>query len=180
MAETKKWYAVRTQNNREKYVIERIKAETSRNNITNLLGRYIIPTEKIFSIKNGKKIPKERTLYPGYLFLETASVAEMNIILKDIKGAAGFVKSRTGEISPLSEEEMSSMLKTQKENDEITAETSVLAVGEQVKVIDGAFSTFKGTISNVDEARKKLKVEISIFNRITSVDLDFLQVERIN
>ena len=69
--------------------------------------------------------------------------------------------------------------KFQEISDAITPETSVFCVGEQVKVIDGAFSTFKGNISSVDESRKKLKVEISIFNRITSVDLDFLQVERI-
>jgi len=175
----KKWYAIRTQNNREKYVMERIQVEVQKNSISGTIGRYIIPTEKVFSVKAGKKVSKEKILYPGYLFIETSHIAELNFILKDIKGAAGFVKSRTGEVTPLLSEEVSRILKCQEISDAVTPETSVFCVGEQVKVIDGAFSTFKGNISFVDESKKKIKVEISIFNRITSVDLDFLQVERL-
>jgi transcriptional antiterminator NusG len=175
----KKWYAIRTQNNRENYVLERIKVEMERNNLSDLIGRFIIPTEKKFSVKNGKKTQKDVILYPGYLFLETSHIAELNFILKDIKGAAGFVKSRSGDIVPLSKDEMSRILITQEETNSITPETSIFVVGEQIKVIDGAFSTFKGNIVQVDESKKKLKVEISIFSRMTSVDLDFLQVERI-
>lgn len=175
----KQWYAIRTQNNREKFVLERIKVEMDRNNLSDLMGRFIIPTEKKFTVKNGKKTQKETVLYPGYLFLETSHIAELNFILKDIKGAAGFVKSRSGDIIPLSKEEISSILQNQDVTNSITAETSVFVVGEQVKVIDGAFSTFKGNIIAVDEAKKKLKVEVAIFSRMTSLDLDFLQVERI-
>lgn len=175
----KKWYAIRTQNSREKYVLERIQAEMSRNNLSDIIGRHIIPTEKTFSVKNGKKIAKEKILYPGYLFLETSHIAELNFIMKDIKGAAGFVKSRSGDIAPLTADEVSRILKCQEETNAITPETSVFIVGEQVKIIDGAFSTFKGNVITVDESKQKLKVEVAIFSRMTSVDLDFLQVERL-
>ncbi len=177
MAELK-WYAIRTQNQREKSVFEKLNLELLRSGLTNIIGRHIIPTEKTFTVKNGKKISKDRIVYPGYLFIETSHVGEVSNLLKTINGASGFVRSRSGDISPLQDYEVKKMLGDQDVNDNITID-SIFSAGESVKVIDGPFSSFKGKIFNVDESKSKLKVEVLIFSRPTMVDLDFIQVERV-
>jgi len=179
MAELKQWYAVRTQNNREKSVLEKLNLELSRSGLIDIMGRHIIPTEKVFSVKNGKRIAKEKILYPGYIFIEISHVGEINNFLKGINGAAGFVRTKSGDVNPLKEFEVKRMLNDQETNDNIITYGNLFSVGEEVKVIDGAFSTFKGNVSSVDDAKKKLKVEVLIFSRPTTVELDFIQVERV-
>ena len=178
MADSMNWYAIRTQNNRERSVFEKLNLEIIRSGLNDVIGRHIIPTEKVFSVKNGKKIAKEKIIYPGYLFLETSAVGEINNFLKGINGAAGFVKSKSGDITPLKEFEVTRMIKDQDTNDNITTSTSLFSKGEEIKVTEGAFSTFKGTITSVDSEKQKIKVEILIFSRPTEVELDFIQVER--
>ena len=180
MSETMNWYAIRTQNNRERSVLEKLKLEISREKLSDIIGRNIIPTEKVFSVKNGKRVAKERILYPGYLFIETSHVGEINNFLKVIKGAAGFVRSKNGDINPLHDWEVKKMISDQDTNDNVEVNTSMFSVGEEVKVIDGPFSTFRGTISHVDDQKNKLKVEVLIFSRATMVELDFIQVERVS
>ena len=178
MAESMNWYAIRTQNNRERSVFEKLNMEIIRSGLNDVIGRHIIPTEKVFSVKNGKKIAKEKIIYPGYLFLETSAVGEINNFLKGINGAAGFVRTKSGDINPLKEFEVKRMLNDQETNDNIITYGNLFSVGEEVKVIDGAFSTFKGNVSSVDNDKKKIKVEVLIFSRPTMVELDFIQVER--
>lgn len=178
MAEQMNWYAIRTQNNREKSVLEKLGLELTREGLSDILGRTIIPTEKVFSVKNGKKIGKDRILYPGYLFIQTSHVGEVNNFLKGIRGSAGFVRTKSGDVSPLQEWEVKRMLNDQETNDSLTPDTTLFSVGEEIKVIDGAFTTFKGNVYSIDEDKKKLKVEVLIFSRPTMVELDFFQVER--
>ncbi len=179
MAEQKSWYAIRTQNNREKSVLEKLNLELLRTGLSDIMGKSMIPTEKVFSVKNGKKIAKERILYPGYLFIQTSHVGEVSTILKGIKGSAGFVRTRTGDINPLQESEIKRMINDQETSDSITPDSTLFSVGEEIKVIDGAFTTFKGSVKSIDEEKKRLKVEVLIFSRPTMVDLDFYQVERV-
>jgi transcriptional antiterminator NusG len=178
MSEKMNWYAVRTQNNSERSVLEKLNLELTRSGLGDILGKTIIPTEKVFSVKNGKKISKEKILYPGYLFIQTSHVGEVNNHLKGVRGSAGFVRTRSGDINPLQEWEVKKMLNDQEYNDAVTPETTLFSVGEEVKVIDGAFSTFRGNVHSIDEDKKKLKVEVLIFSRPTMVELDFFQVER--
>lgn len=178
MAESKQWYAIRTQNNREKSVLEKLNLELSRSGLTDIMGRHIIPTEKVYSVKNGKRIAKEKILYPGYIFIEISHIGEINNFLKGINGSAGFVRTKSGDINPLKEFEVKRMLKDQESNDIITY-GNLFSVGEEIKVIDGAFTTFKGSVKSIDEDKKKIKVEVLIFSRPTMVELDFLQVERV-
>ena len=153
MVENTNWYAIRTQNNREKSVLEKLKMELIRSGLESTLSRSLIPTEKVFSIRNGKKYAREKIVYPGYLFIETKAVGELSNILKGINGAAGFVRTRSGDISPLKEYEVKKMLNEQENNDAIAPETSNFSVGENVKVIDGPFTTFKGKINSVDKEK---------------------------
>ena len=96
MAENMKWYAIRTQNNKEKSVLEKFSLEINRNGLNSLVGRTIIPMEKIVITKNGKKSFREKTIYPGYVFIETSALGERTNIVKGIAGAAGFVRTKSG------------------------------------------------------------------------------------
>ena len=142
------------------------------------MGRSLIPTEKVFSVKNGKKIAREKIIYPGYIFIETNAVGEISNFLKAINGAAGFVKTKSGDITPLKEYEVLKMMTDQEETNNITTTTSLFSVGENVKVTEGAFSSFMGKITHVDQEKGRVKVEVMIFSRPTEVELDYLEVER--
>jgi transcriptional antiterminator NusG len=178
MSEKMNWYVVRTQNNFERSVLEKLNLELMREGLSDILGNTMIPTEKVFAVKNGKKIAKEKILYPGYLFIQTSHVGEINNHLKGIRGSAGFVRTKSGDINPLQEWEVKKMFNDQEHNDAVTTESTLFSVGEEIKVIDGAFTTFKGNVHSIDEDKKKLKVEVLIFSRPTMVELDFYQVER--
>jgi transcriptional antiterminator NusG len=171
------WYAIRTQNNKEKKVLERLKRELDRDN-KSIITQYLIPTERTYSVRNGKKYSREKILYPGYLFIETFALGEVNTILKGIDGAAGFVRTRTGDINPLKELEVKKMLDEQQRIDNTEPSNSEFSVGETVKVIDGPFTTFKGKVSSIDREKNKIKVEVLVFSRPTMVELDYLQIER--
>jgi len=173
-----KWYVVKTQANREKKVMERLKSELESDGMSNILGDSIIPIEKSLSIKDGKKIIKEKVMMPGYIFIETSATGEVNQILRNINGAGGFVKGRDGSITPMRQREVDKLFSDHKEEQELDV-SNLYAVGEEVKVTDGPFATFKGTITDVDNDRQKLKMQVSIFNRVTDMELTFGQVEKI-
>ena len=113
MAETMNWYAIRTQNNKERSVLQKLNLELIRSGLTDSMGRSLIPTEKVFSVKNGKKIARDKIIYPGYIFIETNAVGEISNFLKAINGAAGFVKTKSGDITPLKEYEVLKMMTDQ-------------------------------------------------------------------
>ena len=174
---TMTWYAVRTQNNKERSVLEKLKNEVRFSNLENKLGRSIIPTEKTLSVKNGKKVFKEKIIYPGYIFIETDSQGEMANLFKTINGAAGFVRTRSGEVVPMKEHEVKNILVEQEDTD--TKDFSnIYTMNEEVEVIDGPFNSFKGTISKVDNDKERVQVQVSIFGRPTNVDLTFTQIKK--
>jgi transcriptional antiterminator NusG len=158
-------------------VLEKLKQEVKFANLDGNLSRTIIPTEKILSVKNGKKIFKEKIIYPGYIFIETDAKGEIINLLKSINGASGFVRSRSGEIVPMKEYEVKNILLEQEATD--TKDFSnIYALNEEVEIIDGAFSTFTGIISKLDEQKERVTVQVSIFGRPTNVDLTFLQIKK--
>jgi transcriptional antiterminator NusG len=174
-----KWYAVRVQNNQEKGVLERIRSEIKYLNLESKLGRAIIPTEKVLTIKNGKKYLREKTTYPGYIFIETSIQGELSNILKGIKGASGFVRTRSGDVTPMKEYEVKKILDEQEVSNNIDL-SKIYTVGEEVEIVDGPFSSFSGKITGIDLGKERLKIGVSIFGRITEVDLTFLQVKKKN
>lgn len=180
MAESMKWYAIRTQNNQEKTVLEKIKLEVRRSNLDSSFGRSIIPVEKTITTRQGKKYFREKTVYPGYIFIETAAVGEINNMLKNITGAGGFVRTRSGDISPLKNDEISKILTDQEViNSKELEMVEYFNEGENVRIIDGPFNTFNGIVEKTDNEKKKLKIAVSIFGRETMVELTFNQVEKI-
>ena len=170
------WYVVRVQNNKEKYVSERIRIEFDTNNLKDFLGEIVIPHEKVISVRNGKKTTRDKITYPGYIFLQTSSLGELKHFLKGITGAAGLVKSQSGEIVPMRENEVNKLFTNieNKKQEEKTKDSKFI-VGESITIIDGPFTTFKGIVESTDG--DKIKVSVMIFSRKTIVDLLSSQIQ---
>jgi transcriptional antiterminator NusG len=171
---TMKWYIVRAQSNKERSVAERITNESLRGDLMNKVGRVLVPTENTFYMKNSKKIKREKVLYPGYIFVETNAIGELKFFLRGMNGASGFLTNRGGEILPLSESEVNRMI-GQQEMVKVEVETPFI-VGEEVKIIDGPFSTMVGKIESRTE--QKVKLNVSIFGRITPLELNIAQIDK--
>lgn len=175
----KKWYVVRAISGKEKKIKEYIEAEVSRLKMQDYVCQVLIPTEKVYQIRKGKKISKERNYFPGYILLEAELSGEIIHTIKNITGVIGFLGTKSGEPVPLRIAEVNRILGKVDELAERSEELSIaFNIGEEVKVIDGPFNSFKGVIEEVNEEKKKLKVMVKIFGRKTPLELSFLQVEK--
>jgi transcription termination/antitermination protein NusG len=175
----KKWYVLRAVGGKEKKVKEYIESEVKSLNLQDYVSQVLIPMEKIYQIRNGKKISKERNFFPGYILIEAALIGEIPHILKNIPNVVGFLGGKNDEPVPLRMSEVNRILG---KVDELTANEEELNVpffvGETVKVIDGPFNSFTGVIEEVNDEKKKLKVMVKIFGRKTPLELSFMQVEK--
>lgn len=176
----KKWYVLRAIGGKEKKAKEYIENEIARLNLQEYVSQVLIPTEKVYQIRNGKKISKERSYFPGYVLIEAALIGEIPHILKNIPNVIGFLGQQgEEEPTPLRLSEVNRILG---KVDELEAREEELNtpyyVGESVKVIDGPFNSFTGVIEEVNEEKKKLKVMVKIFGRKTPLELSFMQVEK--
>jgi len=175
----KKWYVLRAISGKEKKVKELIENEIVYSNLQDYISQVLIPTEKVYQIRNGKKISKERNFFPGYVLIEAALVGEIPHILKNMNNVIGFLGTQGGEPTPLRISEVNRILGKVDELAESDEEiTMPFIVGETVKVVDGPFNSFSGIIEDVNEEKKKLKVMVKIFGRKTPLELSFLQVEK--
>jgi transcriptional antiterminator NusG len=176
----KKWYVVRAVSGKEKKVKEQIELEISRSGLQNFVSQVLIPTEKIFQIRNGKKISKERNFYPGYVMIEAELVGEIPHLIKSVTNVIGFLGAeKGGSPVPLRPTEVKRILGKVDELAESEEELNIpFVVGESVKVVDGPFNNFNGVIEEVNEEKKKLKVMVKIFGRKTPLELGYLQVEK--
>lgn len=179
-APTLKWYVVRAISGQEKKVKQYIEVEVNRLKLNDYVAQVLIPTEKIIQIRNGKKVAKERSFYPGYVLIEAALVGEIPHIIKNLPGVIGFLgETKGGEPVPMRLSEVNRILG---KVDELTEAEGTIAVsymvGESVKVINGPFNGFNGIIEEINEEKKKIKVTVKIFGRKTPVELGFGEVER--
>ncbi|MBO5799899.1 MAG: transcription termination/antitermination factor NusG [Paludibacteraceae bacterium] len=179
----KKWYVLRAISGKENKVKEYLDAEIRNSNLGKYVSQVLIPTEKVYQIRNGKKISKERTYLPGYVLVEAALVGEVPHQLANTPNVIGFLgdgSKSTGDTPvPLRQSEVNRILGKVDELQDSTEEISnPFFVGETVKVAHGPFSGFSGIIEEVNSERKKLKVMVKIFGRKTPLELGFLQVEK--
>jgi transcriptional antiterminator NusG len=176
----KKWYVLRAIGGKEKKAKEYIENEIARLNLQDYISQVLIPTEKVYQIRSGKKISKERNFFPGYVLVEAALVGEIPHILKNVTHIIGFLGAKGDELpTPLRMSEVKRILGKVDELAEGDEEINVpFYVGETVKVIDGPFNSFTGVIEEVNEEKKKLKVMVKIFGRKTPLELSFMQVEK--
>ena len=176
----KKWYVLRAVSGKEKKVKQHIESEIGRLKLTQYVAQVLIPMEKYIQIKNGKKINKERSYFPGYVLIEAALVGELPHVLKNIPGVIGFLGSKKGDDPvPLRASEANRILGKVDELSESDAEMNIkFLVGETIKIIDGPFNSFIGTIEEVNDEKKRLKVSVKIFGRKTPLELSYMQVKK--
>lgn len=176
----KKWYVIRAISGQEKKIKAYIEAEVRRNNMVDYVSQILIPTEKIYQIRKGKKVSKEKNLFPGYILIEAALVGELPHIIKNVPGVIGWLGAeKKGNPIPLSQAEVNRILgKVDEMADSEELFNIPFIVGESVKVIDGPFNNFSGVIEEINEEKKKLKVMVKIFGRKTPLELSFMQVEK--
>jgi len=173
-----KWYVVRAISGKEKKVKEYLESEIRRLQIQDFISQVLIPTEKVYQIRKGKKISKERNYFPGYVLIEADLSGEIPHIIKNIPNVMGFLGTK-GEPEPIRESEVKRILGKVDELAEQGEEVNVpYIVGETVTVIDGPFNSFSGIIEEINEEKKKLKVMVKIFGRKTPLELNFMQVEK--
>jgi transcriptional antiterminator NusG len=176
----KKWYVLRAIGGKEKKVKEYVENEIAKGELHGFVTQVLIPTEKVYQIRNGKKISKERNFYPGYVLIEAQLVGEIAHILRNIPNVIGFLgDTKGGDPVPLRPNEVNRILGKVDELADTGEELNVpFIIGETVKVIDGPFNGFNGTIEIINEEKKKLQVMVKIFGRKTPLELSFLQVEK--
>lgn len=176
---SKKWYVVRAISGKEKKVKQYIEVEIGRLGLSDFVAQVLIPTEKIYQIRNGKKISKERNFFPGYILIEASLVGEIPHAIKNITGVIGFLGDKNGEPLPLRQAEVNRILGKVDQLAEKDEELTIpFIVGETVKVVDGPFNSFSGVIEEINEEKKKLKVMVKIFGRKTPLELSYMQVEK--
>ncbi len=175
----KKWYVLRAIGGKEKKVKEYLESEVASLKLSDFVSQVLIPTEKVYQIRNGKKVSKERPYLPGYVLVEVAMVGEIPHFLRNIPNVIGFLSDKNDQAVPLRQSEVNRILGKVDELSESDEELNIpYCVGETVKVVDGPFSGFNGLVEEVNEDKKKLKVMVKIFGRKTPLELSFMQVEK--
>jgi transcriptional antiterminator NusG len=176
----KRWYVVRAVSGKEKKVKEYLELEVSRLKLTDFVEQVLIPTEKVFQIRNGKKISKEKSYLPGYVLIEAALVGEVEHVIKGIPNVIGFLGTeKGGDPVPMRLSEVNRILGKVDELLDTEEEMKIpFVIGEPVKVIDGPFNNFTGVIDEINEDKKKLKVMVKIFGRKNLLELSYMQVEK--
>lgn len=181
MAEnSKKWYVVRAISGKENKIKKYIEDEIVRNKLSDYVSQILIPTEKVYQIRNGKKINKERSFFPGYILIEADLIGEVPHVIRNVNGVIGFLGAeKRGEPLPLRLSEVNRILGKVDELAESTEEMTIpFVIGENIKVVDGPFNGFSGTIEKLNEEKRKLEVMVKIFGRKQPLELSFLQVEK--
>ena len=179
-----KWYVVRAVSGQEKKVKTYLENEIARAKMEEAIPQVLIPSEKVYEMRNGKKRIRERNFFPGYILISAElSSGETTHLINSIPGVIGFLgstgSSTTKEPLPLRQAEVNRILGRvdEAEEQEETLDTPFI-IGESVKVMDGPFSGFNGMVEEVFEERKKLNVTVKIFGRNTPVELNYIQVEK--
>ncbi|MCQ2059473.1 MAG: transcription termination/antitermination protein NusG [Bacteroidaceae bacterium] len=175
----KKWYVLKAVSGKEIKVKEYIELDAQKNNLQNVISQVLIPTEKVVQVRNGKRIIKERSYLPGYVLVEAALNGEIKLRLRNTPNVLGFLGGMDSP-TPLRQSEVNRILGSVDEQTETIEEPLItFTVGETVNIIFGPFSGFEGTIDEVSDEKKKLKVSVKIFGRKTPIELAYNQVEKI-
>ncbi|MGA3014524.1 MAG: transcription termination/antitermination protein NusG [Bacteroidales bacterium] len=176
--QVKKWYVIRAISGNEKKVKQYLESEISIQKLQDYISQVLIPTEKVYMIRNGKKVSKERNYFPGYVLIEAALIGEVAHVIKNVPGVLGFLGAK-GEPDPLIPDYVKRILGKFDDLAEQGEEMNIpFIVGETVTVIDGPFNSFSGVIEEINEEKKKLKVMVKIFGRKTPLELSFMQVQK--
>ncbi|MDY3548116.1 transcription termination/antitermination protein NusG [Riemerella anatipestifer] len=175
-----KWYVLKAVSGQENKVKNYIENEIQRFKLEDFVSQIVIPMEKTIQMRNGKKVQKEKPYYPGYLMVEANLTGEVPHIIKNIPGVISFLSlTKGGDPVPMRKSEVNRMLGRMDELSQFATDVDIpYVVGESVKVIDGPFNGFNGTVEKILEDKKKLEVMVLIFGRKTPLELNYMQVEK--
>ena len=173
-----KWYIVHTYSNFEKKVSEEIRRQAKIQDLEEFVADVIVPTEDVIEVRRGQKVNSERKFLPGYVLLHAKLTDEVYHLVKNVAKVTGFL-GQNNKPMPLRQGEVDRILNQASESAEHPKSTIHFEIGEQVRVADGPFTSFTGTVEEVDEDRSRVKVAVSIFGRATPVELEYTQVEKL-
>ena len=174
-----KWYIVHAYSNFEKKVAESIKDQAKQQGLEENFSDILVPTEDVVEIRRGRKVNSERKFFPGYVLVKMEMTDEAYHLIKNTPKVTGFLGSGNKPM-PVSEKEVQRIVGAIEEGVERPKPTIQFEIGEQVRVTDGPFASFNGSVEDVDEDRARLKVTVSIFGRATPVELEYSQVEKVS
>ncbi len=183
-----KWYVLRVVSGKERKVKEYLDKDIIRSGYADVIKQVFLPMEKVYKVQNGKKVMREKNYFPGYVMLEVLDGKLTDDMIHHISNVSNIMhfltdgKGSKGNIISLRKAEVNKMLGKVDEMSEAGGMTmsEPFIIGETIKIIDGAFNDFNGVIEEVNDEKKKLKVIVKIFGRSTPVELNYMQVEKLN
>ena len=174
------WYVIKAVSGREKRIKQYLETEIENRRLQNFIPRVLIPIERVYQMRNGKKVVKERNYFPGYVLVEADLNTDNNVaaVIRNVPDVLGFLGSKD-KPEPLRPAEVKRLLGKFDEMNMDGEDVEIpFIVGESVTITDGPFSSFSGTIEEINEEKKKLKVMVKIFGRKTPLELGFMQVSK--
>ncbi len=174
----KKWYVLHTQTGFEDKVKANLERHLQDSPLKENIAQIMIPTEKVSEVKDGKKRISLRKFFPGYVFIEMDLTDQVWYFVKSTPGVSGFIGSGSKPI-PLHDHEIQNILKQAEERKEKPTPRVIFEIGEGVRVTEGPFTNFNGTVEEVNPNKGKMKIMVSIFGRLTPVELEYWQVEKL-
>ena len=180
VAMTKRWYIVHAYSNFERKVADSIREQAKQRGLSHLFEDIMVPIEKVVEVRRGRKVDAERKLFPGYVLVKMDLTDEAYHLIKNTPKVTGFLGAEHGsKPMPISDSEAARIQHQVQEGIVRPKPSITFEVGEQVRVSDGPFASFNGVVEEVDDARSRVKVAVSIFGRATPVELEFGQVEKL-
>jgi transcription termination/antitermination protein NusG len=173
-----KWYVVHTYSGFEKQVVRSLKEHIKSASMEDRFGDILLPTEEVVEMKSGQKRTSERKFFPGYVLVQMEMDDDTWHLVKNVPKVSGFIGGSGMKPTPISEKEADAIIRQVQEGVEKPKPKFSFSTGEQVRVTDGPFQDFNGTVEDVNYEKNKLRVSVSIFGRMTPVELDFSQVEK--
>ena len=175
---SKRWYVVHTYSGFEKSVQRALEDRIKREHMEDKFGQILVPVEEVVEMKSGQKAISERKFFPGYVLVEMEMADDSWHLVKNVPKVTGFVGGSASKPTPITEKEVQALMQQIQEGVEKPKPKITFEAGEMVRVIDGPFTDFNGTVEEVNYEKSKLRVSVTIFGRATPVELEFAQVEK--